>query len=322
MTQRKEIPVKHNPGITKIYRYESRTKQWVDTGKYRSVRRVMENGCSLRVSAVFDNIEDAKAYRAGKIECYSEGFNIHRNAIYSQYTFANLIEEWKPIHYLKVEFSTQQTYDKLLPHFDYLKKIKVRDINTSVVDELVKYWASPDYPRCSRRATFEKELDLLKTILNYYRSRKNSNFVIPILPEHYLAGDIAKLAQKPVQSLSQSELAQFLEALKTGKYANYYHLALTQFSMGLRIGEACGLTWDVLDLEKEVARIEKTITWDLWTWEPREKRRPKNGKIRLLRMPPFLIRELRELKCNKKSNVHLVFHDGGRPLNRNFINRA
>ena len=148
-------------------------------------------------------------------------------------TFEALIEDWKSFHYLQLELSTKQMYDRRRPHLNFLNKIPVEKINTLMVDELVKYWVK-EHPKFHQRQSFEKELNLLKVILNYYRKRKNAAYVIPVLDEHYRAADVARKPERPVQSLSTEELGAFLDFLKQGINPNYYVLALAQFSFGLQ----------------------------------------------------------------------------------------
>jgi integrase len=88
------------------------------------------------------------------------------------------------------------------------------------------------------------------------------------------------------------------------------------------VGEVCGLNWEAIELEKRVIRIEWTIVWDHITWQPEIKRRPKNGRIRFLVIPEVLVEELEKLKALRHSNVPLVFHKNGTPLNRQLIGKA
>ena len=238
-----------------------------------------------------------------------------------RFTFEALVEMWKPFHYLKVERSTQQGYERRLPHLDFLKRYSVEDINVSVIDALIGYWVT-QYPNSSRRLNFENELDLLRTILNFYRRRKNPAYVVPIFEDHYKAADIARKVKKGVKTLSQEDLGRFFDALKAGRTPQYYPMALTQFCLGLRIGQACGLRWDSLDLENRVARITHTIDWDQWTWKPIIKERPKNGRERVLVIPKILADELKGLREKRDPNVHFVFHTNGAPYCRKSVATA
>jgi integrase len=322
MTKRKEIPVKHYPGIYKLLKLDTNSDdpKWVETGRYRAIRRIKgPNGYSRKEQQMFDNWETAKAFRYGGADAGQEIKPVTESK--PRMTFEELVKEWQPFHYLKLERSTQQTYTKRLPGLDFLMSYAVEDINVSVVDSLIQFWVR-ELPKRKNRENFEKELNLLKVILNHYRKRKNPSYVIPVFQEHYQAADIAKKADPGVQSLSAEELKKFLEALKASKQSHYYPVALTQFCLGLRIGEVCGLHWLAIDLPNRVIRIEWTIEWDHLTWEPRVKHRPKNGKIRTLVIPEVLAEELERLKAVRNLSVPFVFHKKGKPLNRQLVGKA
>lgn len=323
--KRKEIPVRNNPGIYKEVRYDEKTQKWVDRGRFRAIRRVSFDGRSKKEQAMFTTIDDAKAFRAGKLHKELGGPNVHKiDPTQSEegLTFGALVEEWKSFHYLQLELSSQQTYERRLPHLAYLNPIPVEKIKAGVVDHLIRYWVT-EHPKFHQRETFEKELNLLKVVLNYYRKRKNPAFIIPVLSEHYRAGDLARKAEAPVQSLSTEELGRFLDHLRQGINPNHYVLALSQFSLGLRIGEVCGLAWSNLDLKNRIAAITQTVVWHHTTWEPTIKMRPKNGKVRVLVLPEILAIELEKLKQQRKSSkVDLVFHRDGVPYNRKDVGKV
>jgi integrase len=197
----------------------------------------------------------------------------------------------------------------------------VERIKVGVIDELVKYWMT-EHPKWHQRFTYEKELNLLKVVLNYYRKRKNPSYVIPVLEEHYKAADIARRPVQPVQHLTTKDLGRFLEFLKQGINPNYYVLALAQFSFGMRAGEVCGLAWRNLNLETRVAVVDQVVTWHHETWEPTIKSRPKNGKTRVLIIPEHLVNELQKLKCKRSAKTDLVFHRDGVPYCRKEIGKV
>ena len=321
MKKRKEVTVRNNPGIYKELMFVE--NKWKETGRFRAIRRVALDGKSKKEQGVFHNIEDAKSFRSGLIEKSSTGKDVHKNEVKTsnEITFDALVKEWKSFHYLQIEHSSQQFYDTRIPHFELLNNLNVESITPTVMDRLVKFWVK-EAPKNKQRCSFEKELMVLKVILGFYQKRFNPLFKIPILNEHFKASDILRRAERPVESLSQKELGEFLEVLKSGREPQYYYLALTQFCFGLRIGEACGLTWCNLDLESREAIIEQTIVWDHKTWEPSFKNRPKNGKVRVLSIPEFLIQELKELKRNRAVGVDLVFHRHGKPLVRKNIGKV
>lgn len=161
------------------------------------------------------------------------------------------------------------------------------------VDELVKFWVK-ELPRAKRRQSFEKELNLLTVILNFYKSRKNRAYLIPIEGPHYEAARVIRKAKGDVQALSGEDLARFLKALRFQKNPAYYPLAACQFGLSLRIGEACALDKRFIDLERKEVRIGQTVIWNDRTWEATLKEYPKNDYVRYLSIPDFLVTILKD----------------------------
>ncbi|MBK7891214.1 MAG: site-specific integrase [Bdellovibrionales bacterium] len=335
--KKKEVKVKNQPGIYKVLRFGPAKYKWVDTGRYRALRRINgANGKPKKDQAVFDNFEDAQAFRRGAIpkpgapvlgrsqlgSMFSHQDERASGARGAGFTFRQLVDEWKAFHYLQIDYATKQTYDKRLPHLEVMMDVPVESLTPESMDQLVKYWVK-DHPKKRKRHNFDKELDLIKVVLNFYRRRKNPQFVIPIFTEHYKAAQLIRGAMQPVRSLTQKDLSRFLKALKEQKNPLYFPLALTQFCLGLRIGEACGLHWKDIDLENKIIKIESTIVWDHENWQPRIKPSPKNGKARILVLPDVLIHELAILKAKRTFQTDLVFHhDDGTPLIRKSIGQA
>ena len=107
------------------------------------------------------------------------------------------------------------------------------------------------------------------------------------------------------------DLGRFLRDLKSRKNPLYFPLALTQFGLGLRIGEACGLSWGAIEFRNKIVKIEQTVIWDMDTWRPSLKPRPKNGHVRYLVAPDILLEELQKLYEKRDSSCDLVFHKRG-----------
>ncbi len=321
--KRKEEPLRNHPGIAKRYVFNEKTQKWIDSGKYRAIRRIIEDGEPKKLQGVFDNIEDAKAFRMGILEKTAGGTDVHRVSSgdpNQRFTFWALVEEWKSLHYLEIELTSQQMYEVRLPHLQFLKNCNVDDISTSAVTSLVKHWVSEDYPKPKDRQTFEKELDLLKVILNFYRRHKNHAYFVPILSDHYKAADIAKKAKSPVRGLKQEDIGKFLDAVRA-RYPQNYVLALFQIGLGLRIGETLAIHWDDLDLEKGTAVIQRNVAWDKQSQKLFLKLR-KNKKALRVAIPALIVWELLEWKKKRDRNVALVFHREGQLLKRQQISKA
>lgn len=330
-TKRREIVIKNNPGITKLQEWNEKNQKWVDSGKIRSTRRIEIDGKSKREAAVFNNIEDAKQFRLGKLNREETGLH-HKNAPVIKDTrlrFETLLSEWKSFHYMTIDYSTKQTYErKLGPVEKFLSPFAVDDISPEVIDQMIKEWKS-EHERLTKkgeqnkqRFSYEKELDALKVVLNFYRHRKDPRFPIPIYREHYRAAKIVQKADHGVKSLKAEDLGRFLNELKNQKNEIYFPLALTQFCLSLRISEACALYVSDIDLRRREVIIQRSIGWDHENWEPVIKDQTKNGKARLLAIPEILAEEFEKLLAIHPKHVKLLFHQNGEPLIRKSIGQA
>lgn len=323
--KRREVSVKNNPGISKIQEWNEKTSKWTDAGKYRAARRVKLGSVTKRESGIFESFEDAKDFRLGKISKVETGER-HLNAPSvkdERMRFSELLKEWKDFHFEKVDLATKQTYERKLPALEtFLMNVAVDDIDTAMIDKMVKFWKSDEFPKGKCRQSFEKELDALKVILNFYRKRRDPRFPIQIYREHYIASRVKTVIQQAVRSLKQLDLGKFFRALKAQKNPVYFPIALAQFALSLRIGEVCGLYWEDFDFEAMTVRIQRAIVWDHNTHEPRIKNCPKNGKERVLALPEVLRDELLKWRSNRRLDVKLVFHNDGQPLIRKSIGNA
>jgi len=323
MKKRMEKPIRNNPGLYKEYKFDEESKGWKETGKIRAIRRVIENGQSKRLQGVFNNIEDAKAFRLGTLEKASGGEDVHRKSVEDRnqrYTFSALLRDWKALHYLQIEFTTKQHYENRVPHLEFLNNLNVEDIDIDCITNLINHWVSTEYPRPKDRMNFKKELEVLKVVLNYYRRYKNQRYFIPILPEHYRAADFSKRPSKPPKALKEEHVAPFLNLLKE-RYPHYYPVALVQLGLGLRVSEACGLHWSDFDLETGESNVTRSIAWNGETRQLVPKSR-KNAKVLDSVMPEFVAIVLKELKTKRDPKVKYVFHQNGIPMRRQYIGRA
>jgi integrase len=62
--------------------------------------------------------------------------------------------------------------------------------------------------------------------------------------------------KKPIKPLTKEEVYRFLDVLEKDRL---YPLYVVYLGCGLRRGEALALTWDCVDFEQGIIRVEKTI---------------------------------------------------------------
>ena len=311
--------MRNNPGIYKVFR------DGKHLGKFLSTRRVWQGRKSVREKAVFDNIADAKEFRSGRMDKKASKGIAHKVIpLFSQpsaYTFGELVEDWKKFHFLTLEQGTKLLYERKLPFLAKLHPLAVEDVDVEAIDELVQFWVK-ERPRRKSRQSFEKELNLLTVVLNFYKSRKNRAFAIPIQREHYEASTVVRKAKGDVQALSEQDLARFLGALKLQKNPIYFPLAASQFGLSLRIGEVCGLDKRFIDLSKKEVRIGQTVIWNDRTWEAEIKPYPKNDYVRYLSISDFLVDIWSDWIAMSSSKSTLMFYENGVLLNRKTIATA
>ncbi|MDB5038389.1 MAG: hypothetical protein JWQ35_1917 [Bacteriovoracaceae bacterium] len=315
-------PIRNYPGIYKIWLFSKRRQKWIDTGKFLATRRIVRDTVTKRESSVFPSLPEALDYRAERPETLIEKDLSSQKKKDEGTTFGGLLQEWKAFHFLRIELGTRKLYERKLFHFRFLEKMPVEQIQTSTIDELVKLWMT-DYPRRKGRQNFDKELKILRTIFHFYQSRKSPHYLIPVKRDHFEAATLIKTVKNDVKALTQIDLMRFLAALKEHANPVFFPLALTQFCLGLRVGEACGLTWEAVDLKERWAKIEQVIIWDDRTWEPSIKVYPKNQSLRFVSMPDVLVQELEMLRSKFSNPRGLIFTTESRePLNRQKIGRC
>jgi len=146
--------------------------------------------------------------------------------------------------------------------------------------------------------------------------------VIPVEKKHYEASTIVRKAKGDDAALSEEDLSRFLARLKAHKSPHYFPLAAAQFGLSLRIGEVCALDKRFIDLDEKTIRIGQTVIWNDRTWEASLKLYPKNGHVRHLSIPDFLVSVFRDWIANSDPKHSLLFHKNGEFLNRKTIGTA
>ena len=88
----------------------------------------------------------------------------------------------------------------------------------------------------------------------------------------------------------------------------YWRLATFMLLTGARVGEACGLKWDAIDLEENIARVIRRVRWDQQTKRPfLEEVAKTTQSVRLLTLPERLHKILSDMK--KEALSDCVFTD-------------
>lgn len=107
---------------------------------------------------------------------------------------------------------------------------------------------------------------------------------------------LPKVERKEINPLTDEQVKAFLKLLEGNELG---HLYKTILFTGLRESEAIGLTWDCVDFEKGVLKINKQLQKRPlkdggYTFAPL-----KNDKTRMLTVPPFVIETLKERQARQ-----------------------
>ncbi len=104
---------------------------------------------------------------------------------------------------------------------------------------------------------------------------------------------LPKITKKEIQPLNEDQIAAFLKAIKGHRYENLF--IVTLFT-GMREGEALGLLWDCVNLDKGTITVNKQLqkvrgSQGEYTLAP-----TKNGKGRSITVAPSIVKVLRNIK--------------------------
>lgn len=109
---------------------------------------------------------------------------------------------------------------------------------------------------------------------------------------------LPKVERKEISPLTDEQVKAFLKELETEEYSALYKVIIFT---GLRESEAIGLTWDSIDFEKGILKINKQlqkrpIKDGGYTFAPL-----KNDKTRMITVPPFIIDVLKDRRIQQLS---------------------
>ena len=101
---------------------------------------------------------------------------------------------------------------------------------------------------------------------------------------------LPKVVEKPVTPLDVPEQKRFFEALKGNPFEALF---LTAVFTGMRVGELIGLTWDCVDFEHGVIRVEKQLVQTRVKGQKYVFGTLKNGKTRVITPAPYILEVLK-----------------------------
>ena len=232
----------------------------------------------------------------------------------------------RELHFPSLEISTQRSYEKKWKMLSSLAIYPMSEISATAINEWIEnkksWYQSDEYKRLNRgsstRCNLYSELNLLKTIFNWYKSEdefenESQNVFLPMRARHHTMAfirNIPKMADE--KKIPVEDAFKFFEKLPL----LYRDLALIQFFCAGRIGEIAGIQISNINLSEEYFLIKESVVWcngnKVFEYL---KHFPKNREARRV----FIHGQLREvIKRRLQESIvgcDYLFHVNGRPLN-------
>lgn len=208
-------------------------------------------------------------------------------------TLRDVIARYREKDYVALVASTKKRWRRLLGLIEDspVAKVQMANFNAGTVSLLVDWLLKQPTAKEPTRTSFTKELKMVSALSSFYREEYDETFVAPVTKKHLRAGRF-----KPVQAkrkdffLSAEDLAKWFEALRKHRDPVYHAIAVFQVVMGARIGEAAGLCWDAVELDRGVLEIRRTMDWQVGEIKKTEvaDRTKTESSRRTLPVPPMI----------------------------------
>ena len=249
--------------------------------------------------------------------------NRQRNILF----FSSYVQKYRQEALPLLHKSTQQSYEF---HFRYftegpLSNMKMENFTAHSIHAWIDWLKKHPTVHNDGRKTFVNELKALSTILNWYHNFVDERFTVPITKRHrQLCYYKPVSSQRPDYYARPEELRAWIQWLQ--RYRNnpvYWKLATFMVLTGARVGEACGMLWEAVDLTQGIARVVRKVRWDHKTRKPHlEDITKTKASTRLLLLSSELVSLLEQMKRDRRSKQFLFTNKKGEPLKYNAIQLA
>jgi hypothetical protein len=216
----------------------------------------------------------------------------------------------------KLELSSRQSRAVRAAHLRNcpISNLNMKQIRSNAIDIWLEWLGRQGTAKNPSRKSFTQELKFLSSMLHWYRDYIDADFVVPITKRHRESAAYKKNApRRPDYFAKPEEVRRWIDWLRSHRKPVYYRLACFLLLTGCRVGEAAGLCWSEIDLERRIARVVRVAVWDHHSKQPHlEERAKTDGSIRIVILPELLVTLLREMKEEANGSSGPVFR--GRDL--------
>lgn len=214
-----------------------------------------------------------------------------QNVIESNITFSEYANSWLSDRQANMKLSTQSNLKATISIANkYFSNMRIKDITPYIYQQFIN-----DYSTNVTLTTVKTRHIILKNIFNHavkfniIRNNPTENVEFP--NKNMKKKDITDLY------FTKEELKQFLSFLKNRIYqsADYlYPLCVLLAYTGMRIGEACALTWEDISFDKKTIYIHSTMFSKNYNIYVRQNTPKTQSSIRKIFIDNFLIKTLKD----------------------------
>ncbi len=221
------------------------------------------------------------------------------------FTLKSCVQLYYKKHLTRLKKSTQQAVKAKSDYFlkTPISHLPLENISAKKIDLWLEWLKAHKTAKNKSRLSFCRELNILHSILNWYKNYIDETFIVPILKRHKVLCKYKPLTHRRADYFARpEELHMWIGYLqKKKKDPVYWRLAQLLVLTGLRVGEAAGLLWSDVNLKKKYLNITKTLGWDYHTREPYISLSPKNFySIRKIYLPNIIIKMFTEMKTEQE----------------------
>lgn len=304
------------PGIQDIFDWSEVAGKYIrrEVGnKYYAIKK--QDG--RQISRCFQSFEEARAWRRATKEIGSPPSD---SLLLKEITH-RFIEHKKS----QLQPSTIRTYLNQSQKLESISAFRMTSITDRVVDEWLQTLRQSAPLQKSTRISFEKELGLLQQICGFYQEYLNAEYKSPIRSRHRRDSVVSatkraeRIASARQRFLTETQRQCFLSELAARPDVVdrlVYGAGLVQIFGGLRIGEACALRWQDVDLSRRQITVSRTVVWSRSRADSTYiSEITKTGEPRDVPLIDVVIGCLGELRIENRYDTGLIFStDGIKPL--------
>lgn len=255
---KKKMPTRY-PRVYRVGFYDSRERLiYEPVNKFLAYRYVTESGRRKRDWETFPELDDARKHAGLEEE------DVTPKAIGQ--TVKSAIAEFLWYYRKKADRPTLHKMQDHIKHFTSLFNDEMDSLDATRIDRLIRLWTSTSYLERvkSTRVSYFCELRSLRVFFNWYRTRKNNRFFVPILSEHW--EDVKFRSKAPLyhKDLLPEEFDRFiakLEELFSRDKPWIVPLAKLQFAIGGRAQEPAAIFYEDVNAKDGTIILRRRVQW-------------------------------------------------------------